>query len=265
MTPIVLTDLLVEADGRRLLGPISCTLDEMRIGIIGANGSGKTTLLRTLMGLTVPSAGVVEVAADGAPAAVRRNGLFRRTNRSGTAHSSRTSTTRPAESSGVRSGFGMLFSNPDIQLLMPTVAEDIQLSRNSSQRSGGSSGLGLGGESLLAAISNKIAPERAITTLSAGEKQLVALASTLAAEPNTLVCDEPGAHLDLGWRLFVHDLLLECPQRLIIATHDLDLAARLDRVIVLESGGVYCDSDAATAISAYRELAARHVRQLAAG
>lgn len=85
---------------------------------------------------------------------------------------------------------------------------------------------------------------------------MLALASILATRPAILVADEPTTLLDLKNSRTVSQLLLSLPQQVIIATHDLDLAARCDRVIVIADGAVACDSaetgDPSAAIANYR-------------
>ena len=80
--------------------------------------------------------------------------------------------------------------------------------------------------------------------LSGGQKQLLALAGVLATEPAVLVCDEPTTLLDLRWRRVVDDLLDGLDQQVLQVTHDLDAAARADRVLVVDAGRVVFDGPA---------------------
>jgi biotin transport system ATP-binding protein len=90
--------------------------------------------------------------------------------------------------------------------------------------------------------------------LSGGEKQLLALASVLVADPAVLVCDEPTTLLDLANTRRVVDLLLGLPQQLVMVTHDLPAVAAFDRVLVLDRGRVVADDTPDLAVAAYRNL-----------
>lgn len=284
MTRIVCENLQVITNGRHLLGPITGEFNQARIGIIGANGSGKSTLLRVLMGLISPTKGSITISArdslsgswsgsrddsrEDSREDSRNDSWIHSPNNPQNASPRQISRrmgrrTAPSARDAPRNEFGMLFSNPDTQLLMPTVQEDIELSRTVTRRRHGHSAIPDAVASAISAILSTIPPDQAISSLSAGEKQLVALASTLTAAPQVLLCDEPCAHLDLPWRMFVYDLLLSCPVNTIVATHDLELAARMDRVIVLQAGVIHFDGSPREAIDAYRELAVEHSARLA--
>lgn len=209
-----------------LLGPVSCTLTERRVAVVGANGSGKSTFARLLNGLTLPSAGTVRV--DGLDTA--RDG------------------------SAVRRRVGFLFTDPDAQVVMPTPVEDVALSLRR---------LGLRGaerdDRAREALARVGLAERAdlpVRALSGGQRQLLALAAVLATEPAVLVCDEPTTLLDLRWRRVVDALLADLPQQVVQVTHDLDAAARADRVLVVDGGRVVHDGPPDAALAAYRALMA---------
>ena len=86
--------------------------------------------------------------------------------------------------------------------------------------------------------------------LSGGQRQLLAIAGVLATEPEVLVADEPTTLLDLANSRLIGDLLLGLPQQLVLLTHDLDLAARCDRALVMSDGRVVFDGPAADAVGA---------------
>jgi biotin transport system ATP-binding protein len=88
--------------------------------------------------------------------------------------------------------------------------------------------------------------------LSGGEKQLLAVASVLVAEPAVLVCDEPTTLLDLANTRQVMSLLLGLHQQLVLVTHDLDCLDDLDRVLVFDRGRIVVDAPPAQAVAAYR-------------
>lgn len=216
------------ADGGTLtiLEPTSAVLTEHRVGVIGANGSGKSTLARLLNGLVLPSSG--RVLVDGLDTA--RDG--------------------PA----VRARVAFVFTDPDAQLVMPTVAEDVALSLRR---------LGLGRAERAARVHEVLArfglahlAELSVHALSGGQKQLLALAGVLATEPAVLVCDEPTTLLDLRNTRAVADLLAGLEQRVVLVTHDLDLAEQTDRVLVVDGGAVVFDGEPGAAVAFYRDLMA---------
>lgn len=211
----------------RVLGPLDLEVSEPTVAVIGANGSGKSTLVRLLNGLVLPSAGSVTV-----------HGL---------------DTAR--DTTAVRARTGFVFTDPLVQLVMPTAGEDIELSlrrshRNRKDRRAAAVALlaehGLGGLA-----------HRSIYDLSGGQRQRLALASVLATDPVVLVADEPTTLLDLEWTLQVQDLLLSLPgtghcAQLIYTTHDLDFASHAERVLVVADGQIAHDAPGPAAVDWYR-------------
>lgn len=209
---------------RTVLRDVDLTLHERRIAVIGANGSGKSTLARLLNGLVLPTSGSVTV--DG--------------------HDTRTA------GAEVRRRVGFVFSDPDAQIVMPTVREDIDFSlrRRGLDRSERAARVdealdrfGLAGHG-----------DHPAHLLSGGQKQLLALAAVLVTEPDVLVCDEPTTLLDLRNTARVADLLLSLSQRVVLVTHQLDLAAAYDRVVVVDDGSIVFDGAPDEAVGAYRGL-----------
>ncbi len=209
---------------RAVLLGIDLSLVEDRIGVIGANGSGKSTLARLLNGLVVPSTG--RVLVDGMDTA--RDGA------------------------GVRRKVAFVFSDPDAQIVMPTVAEDVAFSLRRhgltkvqvAERVGeilGRFGLGDHGD-------------HPAHLLSSGQKQLLALASVLVTQPEVLVCDEPTTLLDLRNSRDVAELLASLQQRVVLVTHDLELLREWQRVLVIDEGRVVADGPAEQSIAHYRAL-----------
>ena len=219
------------ADGERvLLEPTTLSLTERRVGVIGANGSGKSTLARLLNGLVTPTTG--RVLVDGLD--VARQG---------------------AE---VRRRVGFCFTDPAAQLVMPTCVEDVELSLRRSVRDPAERRRralevlerhGLGAHA-----------HQSVHDLSGGQRQLLALAGVLATDPEVVVADEPTTLLDLANSRRVGDLLLSLPQQLVLLTHDLDLAARCDRVLVVDHGRVVADAPGPEAVAAYVEAVDRAAR-----
>jgi biotin transport system ATP-binding protein len=209
------------AGSRTLLEPTSLVLTEQRIGVIGPNGSGKSTLVRLLNGLVTPASGTVrvdEVDVTRSPAAARRL-------------------------------VGFCFTDPAAQLVMPTCVEDVELSlrrheRNADKRRARAL-------DVLAAYGLGDRADQSVHTLSGGQKQLLALAGVLAVEPAVLVCDEPTTLLDLANARRIARLLFSLEQQLVLVTHDLDLARRCDRVLVVDEGRVAFDGPADAAVEHY--------------
>lgn len=204
----------------------STTLDltERRIALIGANGSGKSTLARLVNGLAEPSEGTVVV--DGLDVA--------------------------EHGAEVRRRVAFAFTDPAAQLVMPTAAEDVALSlrrthrRKDERREAAVNVLRRFGLEELA--------DRSVHTLSGGQRQLLALAGVLATDPAILVADEPTTLLDLANTRSIADLLFGLEQQLLLVTHDLDLATRCDRALVLDDARVVFDGDPEQAVAYYRSL-----------
>ena len=210
------------ADGARVvLEPTTVELTEQRVGIIGANGSGKSTLARMVNGLVAPSTG--RVLVDGVD--VARHGA------------------------AVRRKVGFCFTDPASQLVMPTCVEDVELSLRRHEKNAGRRHdralevLGRYGLADHADVS--------VHALSGGQKQLLALAGVLAVEPAIVVTDEPTTLLDLVNTRRVADLLFGLDQQLVLVTHDLDLARRCDRVLVVEDARVRYDGAPDAAVDDY--------------
>ncbi len=229
MSRLELHDVTVRlptADGDvEVLGPTTLTLTEQRVALVGANGSGKSTLARLLNGLVAASTGRVvvdglDVASDGA--AVRRR-------------------------------VGFCFTDPAAQLVMPTVAEDVALSlrrlvpNKARRRKAALEVLDRYGLAPLA--------DRSVHSLSGGQRQLLALAGVLATDPDVVVADEPTTLLDLRNTRMIGELLLSLRQQLVLVTHDLDLALRCDRALLVEDGRVVADGYPASVVADYRSRA----------
>ena len=212
---------------RTVLRDVTLRLDERRIGVIGHNGSGKSTFLRLLNALVVPTAG--RVLVDGLDTAW--------------------------DAREVRRRLGFLFTDPDAQIIMPTVAEDVGFGLRRS---------GLTRDEIDARVHDLLARFRLADhadhpahLLSGGQKQLLALASVLITDPTTLVMDEPTTLLDLRNAAMIGRIVEGLGQTVILATHHLDLLARFDRVLVFHEGRVVADAAPDAAIAAYRDLMAR--------
>ena len=205
-----------------VLDRVDVALAEQRIGVIGANGSGKSTFARLLNGLVVPDSGTVTV--DGLSTA--------------------------KDGREVRRKVGFVFTDPDAQIVMPTVGEDVAFGLRRS---------GLPKAEITARVRDMLArhglpgfEDRPAHALSGGEKQLLALCSVLITAPGTLVCDEPTTLLDLRNARRVGALLAGLPQRLVLVTHDLDALADFERVLLFDAGRLVGDGPPADVVAQYR-------------
>lgn len=232
---------LPEGGHRRILKDVSLRFTAKRTAVLGLNGSGKSTLLGLFNGLTHPDEGIVRV-----------NGV-----------DTLEAPSRGSKGAGARGnsqvafeGVGMLFAQPEAQLIMPTVAEDIDLSLRRAAAVEGSS---LSGDQrrerireLLRERGLERLEDQSVFTLSGGEKQLVALTSVLAARPQILLLDEPTTLLDLRNRARLLKHLESLNQMLVLSTHDLDLAASCDEAVIIHDGRLLAQGDAVQLVQQYR-------------
>lgn len=207
-----------------VLREVTVRLAEHRIGVIGSNGSGKSTFTRMLNALVVPTAGTVCI-----------DGL---------------DTRRSAKE--VRRLVGYCFADPDAQILMPTVAEDVAfgLRRHRLSRAEVTERV----DATLAAYGLEGYRDHPAHLLSGGEKQLLALASVLVTRPELVVLDEPTTLLDLPNTRRVRRLIEGMPEQLVVVTHHLDLLDGFDRVLVFDGGRIVHDGPPAEAVAHYRAL-----------
>jgi biotin transport system ATP-binding protein len=218
----VTVDLPGATGPRRVLEETTLSLVEQRVALIGPNGSGKSTLARLFNGLVRPTTG--RVVVDGVDVA-----------------------RHPAD---VRRRLGFAFTDPAAQLVMPTVIEDVSLSLRARHRD--KDERRAAALAVLTAYGVGELAEQSVHSLSGGQRQLVALAGVLATEPDVLVADEPTTLLDLANGRRIGDLLFSLRQQLLLVTHDLELAARCDRALVVLDGRIAYDGDAAAAVDFYR-------------
>ena len=198
-------------NARKLLNGVSLDIQEQRVGVIGRNGSGKTSFARLLSGLLAPSSGRVRVNG---------NDLFKH---------------RAAALKTV----GILFQNPDHQIIFPTVLEE--LSFGLTQQGQRKAEAMQNATKILQQFDRLDWAERTIATLSQGQRHLVCLLSVLAMAPPLLVLDEPFAGLDLPTKTYLQNLLDGLDQSVLHITHDLQALAEYERVIWLEKGQVVGD------------------------
>jgi len=227
-------------DGRVALQGVDLDVERgTRVALLGPNGAGKTTLVLHLNGILHSGGGSVEVA-----------GL----------------TVDPSDRAGlaeIRRRVGIVFQDPDDQLFMPTVVEDVAF---------GPANLGLRGAELadrvdeaLAAVGMEAFRDRAPHHLSFGQRRRVAVATVLAMRPEILVLDEPSSNLDPASRRELSEILRGLPVTVLMVTHDLPYALELcGRAVILDEGRVVADGPTADLL-ADTQLLAKHRLELPFG
>ncbi|MCJ9750430.1 energy-coupling factor ABC transporter ATP-binding protein [Neorhizobium sp. BETTINA12A] len=213
-------------EGRTVVYPLTLRLSERRIGVIGLNGSGKTTFARMINGLVLPAEGHVTV-----------NGL---------------DTVKDGDK--VRGQAGFIFQNPQNQIILPILKEDIALGLKSQKLSRADTEAAV--EAVLARFGITHLADRRVHELSGGELQLAALASVLVTRPDILIMDEPTNQLDLRNRGLVERTIHGLDENVVVISHDLGLIADFDRVLLFHEGRLTDDGAPAEVIARYRELAA---------
>ncbi|APA96966.1 energy-coupling factor ABC transporter ATP-binding protein [Nocardia seriolae] len=206
---------------REVLKNLDLTLRENRIAVIGSNGSGKSTFARLLNGLQVPTDG--EVRVDGLD--TRKQGK------------------------AVRKLVGFVFQDPDVQIVMPTVAEDLAFGLK--HHGVAKSEIADRVDATLAEYGLTEFRDHPAHLLSGGQKQLLAIAAVLSVRPKYVVFDEPTTLLDLRNKRRISGLLHELPQQLIVVSHDLELLTDFDRVLVFDDGRLVADGPPADTIPFY--------------
>jgi cobalt/nickel transport system ATP-binding protein len=205
-------------DGRRALDGVDLEVAAgERVAVLGPNGAGKSTLVLHLNGILRPAAGTVTIGAT---------------------------VVSPATAAAVRRRVALVFQDPDDQLFMPTVADDVAF---------GPANAGLGGAALdgrvaaaLAAVGLPDAGPRAPHHLSLGERRRAAVATVLAMDPSVLVLDEPTANLDPAARRELSDVLRTLDVTTLVVTHDLPYALELcPRSVILDRGRIVADGPTA--------------------
>ncbi|WP_173924356.1 energy-coupling factor ABC transporter ATP-binding protein [Agromyces sp. Marseille-P2726] len=224
MSEIVFEHVTHRYDGDDVLSDVSLRLTERRIGVIGANGSGKSTLARLVNGLVTPTSG--RVLVDGLDVARRGREVRRRV--------------------------GFVFTNPDNQIVMPTVREDVAFSLRRLSLDAADAAARV--ERALDRFGLTELADRPAHRLSGGQKQLLALAAVLVAEPAVIVADEPTTLLDARNTQLVERHIAELDEQLLLVTHRLEAVESFDRVLVVESGRIVADSRPDSALGVYRSL-----------
>ena len=207
-------------------------LHEARIGLIGFNGAGKTSLLRMLAGLDVPQQGRIVRQGETLHSAERGHAPSRRV--------------------------GLMFQNPDDQIIFPTVQEEMQLSWRSAHPGSSRAQAAQAVADFLQQRGLAHWAERAVGSLSQGQRQWVCWLAMRVAQPEVLLLDEPYASLDLPGQLRLAADIAACPQQVLVSTHVLDYVRDYPRVLWLEQGQLRLDGPGQQVCAAYEA----HVRGL---
>ena len=215
-------------DDRVVLKDINLSLNEQRIGIVGANGGGKSTLIRLINGLGAVSSG--QVLYDGMNVA--------------------------ESGKEIRKKVGFVFSDAENQIIMPSVEDDVAFSLRrlkipKAERKRRT-------HEMLERFNLSSHAEQSPHLLSGGQKQLLALAAVLILEPETIIADEPTTLLDMRNRKKIRRIFDTLDQQLIVVTHDLDFFHGFERVLCIDNNQIAADGSADEVIAFYHKLMERN-------
>ncbi len=211
-----------------LKGVTFCVRPGEKIALVGPNGAGKSTLLLALTGF-VNFQGTIEIVGEKLTSASVK---------------------------AVRRKLGIVFQDPDHQLFMPTVEEDVAF---------GPMNMGMTPDQLEHNVVSALEQTgtshlrgKAAHHLSGGEKRRVAIATVLSMQPEILIMDEPASNLDPRGRRSLINLLKSMPQTLLIAGHDLEMLLELcPRALILDDGQIVAEGPTST-LFADQETMQRH-------
>lgn len=212
-------------DGKEILKSISVEIMTARVGIVGRNGSGKSTLARLIAGLIAPTSGSIRVNGHNL-AKDRKSALC---------------------------DVGILFQNPDHQIIFPTVEEEISFGLRQLGQSKDEAAQTT--QAVLVKFGKTHWRDAYISALSQGQKHLVCLMSVVAMQPRTIILDEPFTGLDIPTKAQLNRYLSRYQGGLLHITHDPDDLANYDQVIWLEQGEI-------KHVGATVETLARYVAQM---
>jgi biotin transport system ATP-binding protein len=206
-----LEDVSYAPEGVSVLSGITLRGADRRIGVVGRNGSGKTSLARIIAGLVAPDAGRVRIA--GVDVVQDRRAAL--------------------------TVVGILFQNPDHQIIFPTVEEEIGFGL--TQMGQAKPEVARNVAAILERFGKVHWAKAAIHRLSQGQRQLVCLMAVLAMQPRLIVLDEPFAGLDIPTTLQLQKVLEGIDATLVHITHDPATLRGYDRVLWLDGGRVVQD------------------------
>jgi cobalt/nickel transport system ATP-binding protein len=227
-------------DGNQALFGVNLTVGQgERVALLGPNGAGKTTLVMHMNGIHPAAHGEVRVAGQLVDASDKAN------------------------LRSIRSKVGIVFQDPDDQLFMPTVGEDVAF---------GPYNMGLRGDELEKVVIEALElvgmvefKDRPPHHLSFGQRRRVAVATVLAMKPEILVLDEPSSNLDPASRRELADILRSLAITIVMVTHDLPYALELCERSVILSGGIIVADKKTREILGDKDLLSAHRLELPVG
>jgi len=227
-------------DGNQALFGVNLTVGQgERVALLGPNGAGKTTLVMHMNGIHPAAHGEVRVAGQLVDASDKAN------------------------LRSIRSKVGIVFQDPDDQLFMPTVGEDVAF---------GPYNMGLRGEELEKVVIEALElvgmtefKDRPPHHLSFGQRRRVAVSTVLAMKPEILVLDEPSSNLDPASRRELADILRSLAITIVMVTHDLPYALELCERAVILSGGIIVADKKTREILGDKDLLSAHRLELPVG
>ena len=220
---IILDQVGFSVQGKVILHEMSLSLTGRRIAIIGRNGSGKTTLLRLMAGLVAPTTGTVRVA--GLDPAAERKAMLR--------------------------SIGILFQNPDHQIIFPTVEEELAFGLRQMGMTAKEAGARV--LAMLKAEGRAHWASAPVSSLSQGQRQWLCLMAVLLMEPATLLLDEPFAALDLPTQARLQRRMSQLDQRVVTISHDPATVIDCDHVVWIENGRVAAEGVPAEVLPAFKD------------
>ncbi|MFT7766289.1 energy-coupling factor ABC transporter ATP-binding protein [Clavibacter tessellarius] len=209
-----------------VLEGVTLDLDARTVAVVGENGSGKSTFARLVGGLIRRDAGDLRVLGLDPERDARE----------------------------LRRRVALVFSNPDAQIVMPTVREDVAFSLRPERLPRAESDARV--DAALARLGLGDLADRPAHDLSGGQKQLLALAGALVRRPELVIADEPTAYLDARNARRVADHLFEDGHRLVLVTHDLAAARRCDVAVLFAEGRVRRVGDPDEVVAEYEAMLA---------
>lgn len=220
-------DVASRLGARDVLRGVSLDLDAGSVAVVGDNGSGKSTFARLVAGLIRHTTGELRVLGldpDRDAAELRRR-------------------------------VALVLSNPDAQIVMPTVADDVALSLRPARLPRAERDRRVA--TALERFGLDGLADRPAHDLSGGQKQLLALCGAFVRAPDLVVADEPTAFLDArNARLVSDHLLADAGHRLVVVTHDLGLARRCERAVLFSHGRVVASGISDEVVDAYERAVA---------
>lgn len=215
------TDVSHEVHGKPILNDFTLSLSDRRVGVVGRNGSGKSTLCRLLSGLDTPTTGRITVDSINL-ARDRRQALKK---------------------------VGVLFQNPDHQIIFPTVGEELAFGLK--QMGMTKAEVVTGVNATLDRFGKRHWIDANIHTLSQGQKQLVCVMAIFAMSPRIIILDEPFSGLDIPTRMMLECYIDALDCMVFHVSHDPQDLKSCDRVLWIDEGHLQMDGRADDVLTAY--------------